>query len=678
MHLSEGKQRMKEFRTESKKLLDLMANSIYTNRDIFLRELVSNASDAIDKLTFVSLTDSSASLADEDLEIRLAYDRDARTITVSDNGIGMTADEMEDNLGTIAHSGSEEFKAANGGAQGSEVDIIGQFGVGFYSAFMVADNVSVLTRKYGEEQAYLWQSSGADGYTVTACEKDSCGTDVILKLKEDTEDEDYGRYLRQYNLETLVKKYSDYIRYPIVMNVKKSRPVESEDENGEKKTAYEDYFEDETMNSMVPIWQKKKDEVTDEEYDQFYMSKFSDYEKPAMRISASVEGAVTYQALMYVPARAPFDYYTKEYKKGLQLYTSGVLIMENCEDLLPDYFSFVKGVVDSQDLSLNISREMLQHDHQLRRIASNLEKKIKSELSRVMTNDREKYEKFFETFGVQIKYGVVGDYGAHKDVLKDLLRQYFYVGGMPEAVLDWTTHQNVQRVRRIQNRILSSYASDMSKHAGAEAERIRMVWNSIPAQLAKENKKFIYGAVRNGGRAKDFEVAIQWLVDAGLAYKVHRCKTPELPLKFYEDFDAFKLFFLDVGLLGALSNASPGLMLTQNDVFTEFKGAFTENYVMEQLKGSDDMGIYYFSKEHSTLEIDFLVQTEQRLVPIEVKAEENVKSKSLAQFIRTDHADKHLKGLRCSMKPYIDQGWMENIPLYSIKAYIDKENEVQI
>ncbi len=263
-------------------------------------------------------------------------------------------------------------------------------------------------------------------------------------------------------------------------------------------------------------------------------------------------------------------------------------------------------------------------------------------------------------------------------LLKDLLRQYFYVGGMPEAVLDWTTHQDVQRVRRIQNRILSSYASDMSKHAGAEAERIRMVWNSIPAQLAKENKKFIYGAVRNGGRAKDFEVAIQWLVDAGLAYKVHRCKTPELPLKFYEDFDAFKLFFLDVGLLGALSNASPGLMLTQNDVFTEFKGAFTENYVMEQLKGSDDMGIYYFSKEHSTLEIDFLVQTEQRLVPIEVKAEENVKSKSLAQFIRTDHADKHLKGLRCSMKPYIDQGWMENIPLYSIKAYIDKENEVQI
>jgi len=284
--------------------------------------------------------------------------------------------------------------------------------------------VSVLTRKYGEEQAYLWQSAGADGYTITPCEKDTCGTDVILKLKADTEDEDYSRYLQQYTLEGLVKKYSDYIRYPIRMNVKRSRPVESEDENGEKKTVYEDYYEDETMNSMVPIWQKKKDEVTDEEYDQFYMSKFSDFEKPAMRVSASVEGAVSYNALLFVPARAPFDYYTKEYKKGLQLYTSGVLIMECCEDLLPDYFSFVKGVVDSQDLSLNISREMLQHDRQLRRIASNLEKKIKSELSRQLTSDREKYEKFFSTFGLQLKYGVVSDYGAHKDFLKDLVLFY--------------------------------------------------------------------------------------------------------------------------------------------------------------------------------------------------------------------------------------------------------------
>ena len=412
----------KQFKAESKRLLDLMINSIYTHKEIFLREIISNASDAIDKLAYLSLTEDTG-LSRGNFEIRLSVDADHRTLTVSDNGIGMDKEELEKNLGTIARSGSLQFKEdlKNAEKPAEAVDIIGQFGVGFYSAFMVADNVSVLTKKYGEDTAWLWQSSGADGYTITECEKDSCGTDVILKLKADTEDEDYGRYLQQYTLENLVKKYSDYIRYPIRMNMKRSRPVETEDENGEKKTAYEDYYEDETMNSMVPIWQKKKDEVTDEEYDQFYMSKFSDFEKPSMRISASVEGAVTYQALLYVPARAPFDYYTKEYKKGLQLYTSGVLIMENCEDLLPDYFSFVKGVVDSQDLSLNISREMLQHDRQLRRIASNLEKKIKSELARQLTNDREKYEKFFDTFGVQLKYGVVSDYGAHKDLLKDLL-----------------------------------------------------------------------------------------------------------------------------------------------------------------------------------------------------------------------------------------------------------------
>ena len=415
----------KQFKAESKRLLDLMINSIYTHKEIFLREIISNASDAIDKLAYRSLTEDTG-ISRSDFEIRIAVDQEHRTLTVSDNGIGMDKEELEKNLGTIARSGSLQFKEDMQKAENASeaVDIIGQFGVGFYSAFMVADNVSVLTRKYGEEQAYLWQSAGADGYTITPCEKDTCGTDVILKLKADTEDEDYGRYLQQYTLEGLVKKYSDYIRYPIRMNVKRSRPVESEDENGEKKTAYEDYYEDETMNSMVPIWQKKKDEVTDEEYDQFYMSKFSDFEKPAMRVSASVEGAVSYNALLFVPARAPFDYYTKEYKKGLQLYTSGVLIMECCEDLLPDYFSFVKGVVDSQDLSLNISREMLQHDRQLRRIASNLEKKIKSELSRQLTSDREKYEKFFGTFGLQLKYGVVSDYGAHKDLLKDLVLFY--------------------------------------------------------------------------------------------------------------------------------------------------------------------------------------------------------------------------------------------------------------
>ena len=440
----------KQFKAESKRLLDLMINSIYTHKEIFLREIISNASDAIDKLAYLSLTEDNG-MSRGDFEIRLQTDEEHRTLTISDNGIGMSKEELENNLGTIARSGSLQFKEDMKKAENptEAVDIIGQFGVGFYSAFMVADNVTVITKKYGEDQAYMWQSAGADGYTITPCEKESCGTDVILKLKEDTEDEDYSRYLSQYTLENLVKKYSDYIRYPIRMQMKYTRPVQEEKKEGEeeskepKETKYEDYFEDKTMNSMVPIWQKKKAEVTDEEYDQFYQNKFSDFEKPALRISASVEGAVTYQALLYVPARAPYNFYTKEYKKGLQLYTSGVLIMENCEDLIPDYFCFVKGVVDSQDLSLNISREMLQHDRQLKRIASNLEKKIKSELAKLMTNDREKYEKFFETFGVQVKYGVVADYGAHKELLKDLLlfwsekeQKYVslseYVSAMPE------------------------------------------------------------------------------------------------------------------------------------------------------------------------------------------------------------------------------------------------------
>ena len=421
-----------------------MINSIYTHKEIFLREIISNASDAIDKLAYLSLTEDTG-LSRGNFEIRLSVDADHRTLTVSDNGIGMDKEELEKNLGTIARSGSLQFKEdlKNAEKPAEAVDIIGQFGVGFYSAFMVADNVSVLTKKYGEDTAWLWQSSGADGYTITECEKDSCGTDVILKLKADTEDEDYGRYLQQYTLENLVKKYSDYIRYPIRMNMKRSRPVETEDENGEKKTAYEDYYEDETMNSMVPIWQKKKDEVTDEEYDQFYMSKFSDFEKPSMRISASVEGAVTYQALLYVPARAPFDYYTKEYKKGLQLYTSGVLIMENCEDLLPDYFSFVKGVVDSPDLSLNISRELLQHDRQLKIMGQNIEKRIKGELEKLMKEDRPKYEEFFRNYGVHIKCGICDEYGRYKDFLRDLLIFYTsedhqmtlkeYVENMPES-----------------------------------------------------------------------------------------------------------------------------------------------------------------------------------------------------------------------------------------------------
>ncbi len=412
----------KQFKAESKRLLDMMINSIYTHKEIFLREIISNASDAIDKLAYLSLTEDNG-MSRGDFEIRLSVDKDHRVLTISDNGIGMSKDELENNLGTIAKSGSLQFKEEMKKAENPNeaVDIIGQFGVGFYSAFMVADNVTVISRKYGSEEAWMWQSQGADGYTVTACEKDACGTDIILKLKDNSEDEDYDRYMSQYTLQNLVKKYSDYIRYPIRMEMTSSRPVEKEDENGEKKTEYEEYTEDRTLNSMVPIWQKNKDEVTDEEYDQYYTDKFDDFAPPVARINASVEGAVTYKALLYVPSQAPYNFYTKEFKKGLQLYSNGVMIMENCEDLLPDHFCFVKGIVDSQDLSLNISREMLQHDRQLKRIANNLEKKIKSELNKLLTNDREKYEKFFEVFGVQLKYGVVSDYGAHKDVVKDLL-----------------------------------------------------------------------------------------------------------------------------------------------------------------------------------------------------------------------------------------------------------------
>ncbi len=411
-----------QFKAESKRLLDLMINSIYTHKEIFLREIISNASDAIDKLAYLSLTDDNG-MSRGDFEIKLTIDKDHRALIIADNGIGMSRDELENNLGTIAKSGSLQFKEDMKKAENPNeaVDIIGQFGVGFYSAFMVADNVTVVTRKYGEETAHMWQSEGADGYTITDCEKDACGTEIVLKLKENTEDEDYDRYLSQYTLQNLVKKYSDYIRYPIRMEMTSSRPVEKEDENGEKKTEYEEYSEVKTLNSMVPIWQKNKDEVTAEEYDQYYMDKFGDYVKPALCMHASVEGAVTYKALMFVPTNAPYDFYSKEYKKGLQLYSGGVLIMENCEDLLPDHFCFVKGIVDSPDLSLNISREMLQHDRQLRRIASNLEKKIKSELNKMLVNDREAYEKVFETFGVQLKYGAVSDYGAHKDMVKDLL-----------------------------------------------------------------------------------------------------------------------------------------------------------------------------------------------------------------------------------------------------------------
>lgn len=407
----------KQFQAESKRLLDLMINSIYTHKEIFLREILSNGSDAIDKLAYQALTDEKVGMSRSDFAIRIQADKQARTLTVSDNGIGMDQTEMEENLGTICRSGSLKFKQEM--EKKDDVDIIGQFGVGFYSAFMVADEVTVISKKYGSDTAFMWKSSGADGYTIEPAERESAGTDVIMKLKEDTEDEQYSRFLESYTIQGLVRKYSDYIRYPIKMNVESQRLKEGTEDSD--KPEYETVIEARTLNSMIPIWQKAKKDVTDEEYNSFYKEKFYDFEDPLAVIHASVEGAVTYKALLYIPARAPFDFNTKDFKKGLQLYSSGVLIMENCADLLPDCFRFVRGVVDSQDLSLNISREMLQHDRQLKFMAGNLEKKIKAELTKMLENDREKYEKFFTVFGMQLKYGVVADYGQKKDMLQDLL-----------------------------------------------------------------------------------------------------------------------------------------------------------------------------------------------------------------------------------------------------------------
>lgn len=408
----------KQFKAESKKLLDMMINSIYTHKEIFLRELISNASDAIDKQYYRSLQ-GEGGLARDEYKIRLAVDKENRTLTVSDNGCGMSEKELEDNLGTIAKSGSLDFKQdAGDDEKKSELEIIGQFGVGFYSAFMVSDKVTVETKKHGEAEAYRWESNGADGYTVEKCEKEEPGTVITLHIKDDTEEEKYSEFLEEHRIMGIVKKYSDYIRYPILMNVTSSRLKEgSEDE-------YEDYTEEKQLNSMVPLWRKNKNEITAEEYDNFYTEKFFDWEKPLHVIHSKTEGAVTYDALLYIPSHAPYDYYTKEYVKGLQLYSNGVLITDKCEELLPDYFSFVKGLVDSADLSLNISREALQHDHVLKLIARNVEKKVKSELKKLMSSDRDAYDKFFKAFGLQLKYGLYSDFGAHKDVLKDLVMFY--------------------------------------------------------------------------------------------------------------------------------------------------------------------------------------------------------------------------------------------------------------
>ena len=409
--------RTKQFKSESKKLMDMMINSIYTHKEIFLRELISNASDALDKLYFRSLTDNSVGIAHDDFEIRLEIDKDARTLKVMDNGCGMTEEELDKNLGTIAKSGSFDFKQENG--KKDNVDIIGQFGVGFYSAFMVSDKVTVESRAFGSEEAFRWSSKGTEGYTIEPCDKENAGTTVTLHIKEKTEDENYDEYLDQYRISALVKKYSDYIRHPIRMEFTTKEPVETDDKD--KEPEYRDVTELRTLNSMIPLWKKAKNEITPEDYNNFYKDKFYDYEDPARVIHTKTEGQATYSALMFIPKHPPFDYYTKEFEKGLQLYSKGVLIMDKCADLLPDYFSFVKGLVDSEDLSLNISRETLQHDGQLKLIAKTIEKKIKSELEKMLKDEREAYEEFFKSFGIQLKFGVYNDYGMHKETLKDLL-----------------------------------------------------------------------------------------------------------------------------------------------------------------------------------------------------------------------------------------------------------------
>ncbi|WP_315121714.1 molecular chaperone HtpG [uncultured Clostridium sp.] len=444
----------KEFKAESKRLLDLMVNSIYTHKEIFLRELISNASDAIDKIYYKTLTDENLKFDKDNYYIRIVPDKENRELRIIDTGIGMTKEELEDNLGTIAKSGSLSFKKENEIKDG--YDIIGQFGVGFYSAFMVADNVTVITKSLGSNEAYKWESQGVDGYTIDACEKDTVGTELILKIKENTEDENYDEYLEDYRLENLIKKYSDFIRYPIKMDITEKKLKEGSENE------YEDHVEEQTINSMVPIWRKNKNELTKEDYDNFYSEKHYGFDKPVKHIHISTDGAVMYNAILFIPERIPFDYYTKEYEKGLELYSNGVLIMNKCSDLLPDYFSFVKGIVDSEDLSLNISREILQHDRQLKLIAKNIKNKIKSELVSLLKSERDKYEEFYKSFGRQLKYGVYSEFGSNKDILQDLLMFYSskekklvtldeYISRMTEdqKYIYYATGDSVERISKL-------------------------------------------------------------------------------------------------------------------------------------------------------------------------------------------------------------------------------------
>ena len=529
---------VKQFKAESQKLLDLMINSIYTNKEIFLRELISNASDAVDKLHFKGLTDSSVGMNSSDYAITLIPDKEARTLRIVDNGIGMTKDELENNLGTIAKSGSLDFKTNN---TSEDLDIIGQFGVGFYSAFMVASKVTVVSKAYGTDEAWQWESEGTEGYTIEEASKNTVGTDITLYIKENTETENYDRFLEEYGIQSLVKKYSDYIRYPIKMMMTHEHPIpKPEDAGDDWVQEYEEHSELETLNSMIPIWKRKKGETTDEEYAEFYKNNFYDYSDPAKVITASGEGAVNYNAVLFVPAHAPYDFYTKEFKKGLALYSSGVMIMEKCEDLIPDYFNFVRGVVDSSDLSLNISRELLQQNHQLKLIRKNIEKKIKNELLSLCKNDREKYEEFWKSFGRVLKFGVYSDYGAHKDVLTDLLIFYSakeekmvtleeYVSAMPEnqKYIYFASSDSVERAAKLPNteavldhnfdvllctddvdefclQILREYKEKAFKNVGGGNLELETEEEKEAAKTAAEENKGLLEAIKDalGGKVK--------------------------------------------------------------------------------------------------------------------------------------------------------------------------------
>lgn len=490
----------KQFKAESKRLLDLMIHSIYTHKEIFLREIISNASDACDKLCYLSLTDDGVQRKRKDFAIDLSVDKAARTITVSDNGIGMDKEDLENNLGVIASSGSFKFKQEVG-EDAKDTDVIGQFGVGFYSAFMVADRITVTTKKYGSEAAYRWESAGVDGYTVTECEKAEVGTDIVMHLKDDTDDEKYSEFLEEWKLQDLIRRYSDYIRFPIRMETSKTRKV---DGSPDDKPEYETVREVETLNSMVPIWQRRKSSVKKEEYDKFYRDKFGDYTAPQSVIAVSAEGAVTYKALLFIPGATPFDFYSKDYEKGLQLYSNGVLIMDKCADLIPEYFRFIRGVVDSPDLSLNISRELLQHDRQLKVMAANIEKKIKAELVKLMKDDRPGYETFWKNFGRQLKYGLVSDYGAHKDALSDLLLFYSSTEKKPvsldeyverlgenQTVIYYAAGENVNAIDRLPQ-------MEGLKDAGTEVLYFTEEVDEFAAQMLHEYKGKTFRSVLDG------------------------------------------------------------------------------------------------------------------------------------------------------------------------------------